>query len=110
MTRFKMFSAAAILSLMFATPVFAQAAIQEPGLFAFYYPNNDVLNGGRPTSAAGMDPKIHVLLHSKPYAAMDSRADGGSCVQRYRSYDPGSGTFLGYDGRRHACEQVGSSR
>ena len=33
MTKFKMFSAAAILSLMFATPVFAQAAIQEPGLF-----------------------------------------------------------------------------
>jgi hypothetical protein len=36
MTRFKMLGAAAILSLMSATPVFAQAAIQEPGLFAFY--------------------------------------------------------------------------
>jgi hypothetical protein len=104
MTRFKMFSAAAILSLMFATPAFAQAAIQEPGLFAFYYPNNDVLNGGRPTSAAGMDSKMPVLPASNPYAAMDSRVDGGSCAQRYRSYDPGSGTFLGYDGRRHACE------
>jgi hypothetical protein len=55
MTRFKILGAAAMLSLMFATPVFAQAAIQEPGLFAFYYPNNDVLNGGRPTPAAGMD-------------------------------------------------------
>jgi hypothetical protein len=52
MPRFKIFSTAAILSLMFATPVFAQAAIQEPGAFAFYYPNNDVLNGGRPTPAA----------------------------------------------------------
>lgn len=52
MTKFKMLSAAAVLSLMFATPVFAQAAIQEPGAFAFYYPNNDVLNGGRPTPAA----------------------------------------------------------
>lgn len=31
---------------------------------------------------------------------------GGSvayCQQRYRSYDPGSGTFLGYDGLRHPC-------
>jgi hypothetical protein len=55
MTRFKILGAAAMLSLMFATPVFAQAAIQEPGLYAFYYPNNDVLNGGRPTPAAGMD-------------------------------------------------------
>lgn len=25
------------------------------------------------------------------------------CMQRYRSYDPNSGTFLGYDGRRHPC-------
>jgi hypothetical protein len=55
MTRFKILGAAAMLSLMFATPVFAQAAIQEPGAFAFYYPNNDVLNGGQPTPAARMD-------------------------------------------------------
>ncbi len=32
--------------------VFAQAAFQEPRAFAFHYPNNDVLNGGRPTPAA----------------------------------------------------------
>jgi hypothetical protein len=25
------------------------------------------------------------------------------CSQRYRSYDPASGTFLGYDGVRHPC-------
>jgi BA14K-like protein len=25
------------------------------------------------------------------------------CMQRYRSYDPGSGTYLGYDGYRHPC-------
>jgi len=25
------------------------------------------------------------------------------CMQRFRSYDPGSGTYLGYDGYRHAC-------
>jgi BA14K-like protein len=25
------------------------------------------------------------------------------CTQRFRSYDPGSGTYLGYDGLRHAC-------
>jgi hypothetical protein len=55
MIRFKILGAAAMLALTFATPVFAQAAIQEPGLYAFYHPNNDVLNGGRPTPAAGMD-------------------------------------------------------
>lgn len=25
------------------------------------------------------------------------------CEQRFRSYDRASGTYLGYDGRRHAC-------
>jgi hypothetical protein len=25
------------------------------------------------------------------------------CMQRYRSYDPASGTYLGNDGRRHPC-------
>lgn len=25
------------------------------------------------------------------------------CMQRYRSYDPSSGTYLGYDGLRHPC-------
>ena len=25
------------------------------------------------------------------------------CAQRYRSYDPGSGTYLGNDGLRHSC-------
>jgi hypothetical protein len=65
MTRFKIFSTAAVLSLMFATPVVAQAAIQEPGAFAFYYPNNDVLNGGRPTPAAGMDTRTLLLFNSR---------------------------------------------
>jgi hypothetical protein len=62
MTKFKLFSAAAIVSLTFATPVFAQAAVQEPGMYAFYHPNNDVLNGGRPTPAAGLDARTLMRL------------------------------------------------
>ena len=27
----------------------------------------------------------------------------GYCMQRFRSYDPRSGTYLGNDGYRHAC-------
>ena len=33
-------------------------------------------------------------------------APGGDvayCQQRFRSYDPASGTYLGYDGYRHPC-------
>jgi hypothetical protein len=29
--------------------------------------------------------------------------DASYCAQRYRSYDPTSGTYLGYDGLRHSC-------
>jgi hypothetical protein len=103
MTKFKIFGAAAVLSLMCATPVFAQAAIQEPGAFAFYYPNNDVLNGGRPTPAAGANAMTPELFGSGG-PAMDNGANAASCAARYRSYDPASGTFRGTDGRSHVCE------
>ena len=38
------------------------------------------------------------------YVAVSPRGGGaGYCAQRYRSYDPRSGTFLGFDGLRHPC-------
>jgi hypothetical protein len=30
-------------------------------------------------------------------------ADDQYCAQRFKSYDPSSGTYLGYDGARHPC-------
>ncbi|GLH79393.1 hypothetical protein SSBR45G_43020 [Bradyrhizobium sp. SSBR45G] len=40
-------------------------------------------------------------------AIANSRAQAAeteiSCAQRFRSYDPRSGTYLGKDGRRHRC-------
>ena len=83
MISFKALAAAVLLSATAVAPAFAQdhslytknlrdsgynprndfnpngtmrAAIQEPGLFAFYYPNLDVLNGGEPTPAARLSP------------------------------------------------------
>ncbi|THD50894.1 MAG: BA14K family protein [Bradyrhizobium sp.] len=35
-----------------------------------------------------------------PYIGGDAAA---YCVQRFRSYDPYSGTYVGYDGLRHPC-------
>ncbi|GAA3853972.1 hypothetical protein GCM10022626_26660 [[Pseudomonas] carboxydohydrogena] len=40
------------------------------------------------------------------YAPAPAYVEGDSvsyCMQRYKSYDPRSGTFLGYDGLRHPC-------
>jgi hypothetical protein len=42
MTRFKMIGAAAIVSVLSATPALAQRMIDEPGSFAFTYPMGDL--------------------------------------------------------------------
>jgi hypothetical protein len=61
MVSFKTLAATVLLAATTVTPAFAQAAIQEPGLFAFYYPNLDVLNGGTPTPAARLSPNWPAL-------------------------------------------------
>lgn len=30
-------------------------------------------------------------------------ADASYCAQRFKSWDPNTGTYLGYDGKRHPC-------
>lgn len=37
------------------------------------------------------------------YAQAPVANDEAYCEQRFRSYDPASGTYLGYDGLRHPC-------
>src|SRR6201991_2306787 len=112
MISFKTLAAVVLLSATVATPVLAQpfdaslylkslhdsgynprndynpngtmrAAIQEPGAFAFYYPNLDVLNGGEPTPAA---------RYSADWPALKgacASAGGGItyCGSRYDAYD-----------------------
>jgi hypothetical protein len=38
-----------------------------------------------------------------PVYAAPNQSAVAYCAQRYRSYDPASGTYLGYDGLRHPC-------
>jgi len=52
MTSFKLFGAALVVSAIAVAPVAAQQAIQEPGVYSFYHPNGDVLNGGRSPSSS----------------------------------------------------------
>ena len=53
MTRFKLGGAAFVLAAFVAAPLSAQQAIQEPGAYAFYHPNGDVLNARAPTPTVG---------------------------------------------------------
>ena len=43
------------------------------------------------------------LLYGGPAYAYAPGDDEAYCEQRFRSYDPRSGTYMGYDGRRHPC-------
>ena len=59
-----------------------------------YYRNGPAVLGGL---AAG-------AIIGGAIANSQARVDAdGYCSQRYRSYDPASGTYLGYDGQRHSC-------
>jgi hypothetical protein len=42
MTRYAFLGVASFLSVAIATPVLAQPVIQEPGAYAFHYPNGDL--------------------------------------------------------------------
>jgi hypothetical protein len=58
MTTFKRFSVALILAAAVATPVAAQEAIQEPGNYAFYHPNGDLLHAGSSRPADSMASQL----------------------------------------------------
>jgi hypothetical protein len=100
MRKYRTMVLAAGLLLTAATPVFAQAVIQEPGMFSFYHPNLDVLNGGAPTPEYFLEQRSRV---KGSYFGMN-RANASYCAQPYRSYDPATGTFISNNGRRHPCE------
>jgi hypothetical protein len=74
-----------------------RAAIQEPGLFAFYYPNLDVLNGGSPTPAARLSPDWPALKGAC------ASAGGGItyCGDRHDTYAFAPDAFPRHHARRH---------
>jgi hypothetical protein len=51
--------------------------------------------------ATGMIVGGALAAQSRAQAYEDSSVE--YCMSRFRSYDPASGTYLGYDGRRHPC-------
>jgi hypothetical protein len=61
MTRFKLVSAALMLSVTMATPVFAQEAIQEPGNYAFFHPDGDLLHAGSASSASSASDAMAMM-------------------------------------------------
>jgi hypothetical protein len=62
-----------------------------PGYYAYGYP----YYGGHyypPAAAPGYG-----------YAPQAGNGYATNCAERFRSFDPATGTYLGYDGQRHHC-------
>jgi hypothetical protein len=128
MTRLKLLAATALLSATIASPVLAQEGAMGLGYRSPTYYNQGYQdqrggywrddeyrdNGFAPLDAAAgvVDGAIDTAgaIATAPFRAMEggsyamTQGDASYCAQRYRSYDPQSGTFMGYDGRRHPCQ------
>ena len=44
----------------------------------------------------GVNPVYHPSMHK-------TSGEPASCEQRFKSFDPALGTYLGFDGQRHSC-------
>ena len=118
MHRLKILTAA--IALLSATPVVAQemggASMGPDPLYYNGYRYDDGYYGGYrrdefwPSRVVGDAIGTAGAIATAPFRALDGNAsyamgpDATYCAQRYRSFDPASGTFMGYDGRRHPCQ------
>jgi hypothetical protein len=124
MRKLKILAAAA--ALLVAAPLAAQemggamgpgrgsAAGPEPtysgGHYNGYNQDNGFWAGEVAGDAVGAAAETAGAVATAPFRALGSSnamaqgPDAATCAQRYRSYDPSSGTYMGYDGSRHACQ------
>ncbi|MGX1319889.1 hypothetical protein AB7M17_003342 [Bradyrhizobium sp. USDA 377] len=105
MTGFKTFAAVALLSALTATTASAQSgfASSHPDTYEAENPNRNLNGTLTPAGRIGLE----LPDGAAPAQGVDNvvaRADGSrSCAERYRSFDPATGTYLGFDGSRHPC-------
>ena len=75
-------------------------AAAQPWNYGYY--DNYAYAPGYASGPAGYND----YAYAPGYTAGPAYSGGGDdsyCSQRFRSYDPSSGTYMGYDGRRHSC-------
>ena len=79
MSTFKLLGVAVVLSSLSATPVLAQAVIQEPGYCAFFYPNANCQNKGPGNPYT--DPNYP--RSPGPYASVESSGETVGVARRH---------------------------
>lgn len=78
-------------------------ALAGPGYYGGRYYGGGYNDGGY--YDGGYAARRSYYAPAPVYAAPAYRGDDTTayCLSRFRSYDPRSGTYLGYDGYRHPC-------
>lgn len=93
-------------ALLIAAPAFAQVYFGGPGFsFGFGYPDGDYYGPGY------YGPDYYPPEYSPPppppvYEGGRAEVDPGAveyCERHFRSYNPATGLYLGYDGLYHPC-------
>jgi hypothetical protein len=82
----------------FAAGAIIGSAIAAPYYYGGYYPYGAYYPA---YPAYGYPPPAYGPGYGA--APVGPGGDVSYCAQRYKSYDPATGTFLGYDGQRHPC-------
>jgi BA14K-like protein len=83
---------------LLASPVLAQAPSGSYGSGNIIFPGDPAA-----AAAAGAYATTSPGIAGGAYAYEPAPVRGGDCAQRFKSYDPRSGTYLSHDGRRHIC-------
>lgn len=112
--KYFLFGAAALIAAGSVAPASAQAVVNDPEVCAQMYPNANCQNLGPDSPLTGDYQRRLAAGANAPAAFGGSRDSFDSnarmrtgdrdCAARFRSYDPASGTYLGRDGARHACQ------
>ena len=92
--RFRMIlpvTALALSSAFVTLPAFAQGRAMNDGGFA-------------PTQSEPSQTGIAQYNGAGQVVGSGPNEGGASCAQRFHSYDPATGTYLGRDGARHPCQ------
>ena len=94
------------LATLLASPAFAQAPAGGYGTGNVIFPGNPsaaaaagAYGAGTGTFSTGISPGAAGAFAYEP----NEPSTGKECAQRFKSYDPRSGTYLGRDGYRRAC-------
>ena len=83
MLKYRIFGAALILSAAIATPALAEV-IQEPGNYAFFYPNGDLgLGYSRPANAMAQQPVRGGDLGGMRMSVKPHRANRAPAIKHY---------------------------